>query len=805
MFLEESLPRKTTSAPAREAKNVKLTPQPLYKDPGTCTNDEILRQPNPVLATTITPASHASKINLPTLNAAASSPNQAEPKPPLVQATASEHSPQNKAPKALASVKMFPRTIIPDQQLPWYTNTKRLKLPQDLNSSVHLFVLPDRLPEPILAPKTLAELYYTTQTTPLAKLLPAANKTLSTDTYQLFLLEGKLAVVHSRIEELKRANKWSLRQRVKFKGPGRAKVHWDILLDEMEWMRNDFKEERKLKTTICYEIAGAIKDYWSLGKDATCIKPRPIVHIGQEETATINPKELNVSKVYESLVPNCSTDAYDQPKAPFSLNIDVANLNSASKEMLDRMPMQDLGSKFKLPYTKDDSLSITPITKFLTIPETDSDWQRLVMEVHQRPPADEKNLQPNYDGPIFASEFSNKRYAGIRPPPPPHLKYLDYRTPTIWLPQDDKKLVGLAKECLFNWDLISAAMLNETPYSFQSNIERRTPWQCFERWLQLTPSYNIVEMRGQHARAAQIWLEASMKAQSTTKRRISPLGVGVESIQRGHRRLRWASMFDGMRKSMRNRENMSRQGPQVHKKFVSTENLKQVPTPGELSKLKYDRDNSVNLYSKQRPLTQTQSSARLPLQPDPTNGGTEISTSKPASSTSVAAKHSPESNNPSAPVPFTASVPPSVRTGPTQSNGMRLTPEQIAILQRQSSFPQLKPEVSTKQNTQQGSTNFSSLTNIPRISQSMQHPHVLNLINQIAAQYPQLSSEQVQQIAHNKIQKYIQLQKQKAAAAAASASASATPAGITGGSSGETPTQLKRLQVTQAQPKNTPD
>lgn len=119
---------------------------------------------------------------------------------------------------------------------------------------------------------------------PLTKLLPAAHKTLSTEAYQLSFLEGKLAVVQTRIEELKRSDKWSLRQRVKFKAPPRPKVHWDRLLDEMKWMRMDFREERKLKIATCYQISLAIQDYWSYGKEAVCIKRRPIVHLMDETT-----------------------------------------------------------------------------------------------------------------------------------------------------------------------------------------------------------------------------------------------------------------------------------------------------------------------------------------------------------------------------------------------------------------------------------------------------------------------------------------------------------------------------------------
>lgn len=65
----------------------------------------------------------------------------------------------------------------------------------------------------------LAELYYLTQTLPLIKLLPGCHKVLMTDNFELALAEGKIAVLYSRIEELKRQGKWSLRQPQKFYDP----------------------------------------------------------------------------------------------------------------------------------------------------------------------------------------------------------------------------------------------------------------------------------------------------------------------------------------------------------------------------------------------------------------------------------------------------------------------------------------------------------------------------------------------------------------------------------------------------------
>lgn len=800
-----------------------------------------------------------------------------------------------------ASIKQFKKVSVPDRQLPWYTNPKELVFPNDKDSQVTLFVVPDRMPEPLKAQRSLAELYYTTQTMPLTKLLPAAHKTLNTDVYQLSLLEGKLAVVHARIEELKRSEKWSLRQRAKFHGPGRAKVHWDRLLDEMKWMRSDFSEERKLKIALCYEMAQSVKDYWTYGKEACCIKPRPIVHLPeekledaeaetkmeieaapettaegadkmevdqpepsagamkeppQESGEAIDPRKLeteSVERVFDSLIPRVFVTENDQKSSlPLKLNINVDGLNAASKELYDRLPVQQM-PEFKTPYSNEfDSLAITSITKFLAAPELNPSWQRLVIEVKSKPsPVEESKpaeKPKNTDGSLFGHE-SHKRYLVIKPPQPPNLKYLEARTPTIWLPQDDQKLLRYSKEYQFNWSIISAMFVSETVYTHLSNIERRTPWQCFERWLQLTPNFQLSDLKGPYAHQAQAWLEASLKAQTVTKRRISPLGVGVESIQRGHRRLRWASMFDGIRKSMRSRENMARVGPQVHRKFMSGESTVKVPTPAELSKLKYEKERMDQQQrnpmaggaggvggvgvggvggpaipgARPTPVGAAGQAGGNPAQQGPGGagygmqrpnsggqpgqaGGNGGGSSQGAQGNHMAQQKAGGSGMPALPAGLPA--------------GMRLTPEQIQMMQKgrqmagaqntkspqqtagklpsqgpgtagmggndamNSNAANLKRTTSVSDASSPATASSGSGSMLNQLSVSMQnphqHPHIVNLINQIAAQYPNLSNEQVTQIAQNKIQKYIQLQKQRAAQSAAAAAASGSGAGATG-------------------------
>ena len=65
----------------------------------------------------------------------------------------------------------------------------------------------------------------------------------------------------------------------------------------------------------------------------------------------------------------------------------------------------------------------------------------------------------------------------------PSTQFYEFRNGSQWVWEDDQKLKKLAKEYSFNWSLISDELT--LPASFKSSAERRTPWECFERWVEL--------------------------------------------------------------------------------------------------------------------------------------------------------------------------------------------------------------------------------------------------------------------------------------------------------------------------------
>lgn len=96
------------------------------------------------------------------------------------------------------------------------------------------------------------------------------------------MLELRLIRTAERIESLKNDGRWSYRQPKKQRGVGGlTKSHWDYLLEEMvfcfsidgfqkpndiqKWMRVDFREERRWKLALAYNLSTAILE-WHFAK-----------------------------------------------------------------------------------------------------------------------------------------------------------------------------------------------------------------------------------------------------------------------------------------------------------------------------------------------------------------------------------------------------------------------------------------------------------------------------------------------------------------------------------------------------------
>ncbi|CCD23588.1 Eaf1p NDAI_0B05550 [Naumovozyma dairenensis CBS 421] len=261
-------------------------------------------------------------------------------------------------------------------------------------------------------------------------------------------------------------------------------------------------------------------------------------------------------------------------------------LSPLEKTLLKELPKYIGISDHELTSSQ-DSLPFTPISKALVTLDDEHFYKLIEKQVIDE---EQSIAQLSKRRGMF---YGNRRSHYLRPPPVPSLRYLQNRTPTIWLPEDDQELVRNINSYGYNWELISSHMISDRPsQSFMSNMERRTPWQCFERFVQLNEKLNFNDLKGPRAHAAQQWLMEAHKFQQAQNRRISPLGVGPDSIQRGHKRLRWASMFDSMKKIIKKRENAPKPNATQPRKPLDCKNMK-VPTPAEMSELKAQRDDAL--------------------------------------------------------------------------------------------------------------------------------------------------------------------------------------------------------------------
>lgn len=713
------------------------------------------------------------------------------------------------------------------------------------NINTLILVLKNYLPAKVAEVTPLAELYYLAQTLPLVKLMPTTHKVVTSSMYETALTEGKINVVHSRIEELKRQGKWSLKQPQRFVDPllnSKKRSHWENLLSEMSWMSVDFKEERKFKVATCATIAKSIQDYWKFGK-VCCIKTRPIVHITTDEEDEVKLEDfINIEESKEAESDSMDVDDTDNSRLlerpqpsdeitpaelpestleeynkyleteepnPFKLQVDTNDFKNSDKILFDGIPTFGTFEKFNDCY---DRAPLIPVSKAL-LPQEDETWFNCYLQQTE----DNTNSVPDQQKGLFGFSSRNRLSTIIKPPQPPSLRYLNLRTPTIWLPEDDQNLIEYVNQFSFNWGIVSAHLSKRPTRSYQSNIERRTPWQCFERYIQLNDAFQIGDMRGHNYMAATKWLEHAHHIQATTKRRISPLGVGVESIQRGHKRLRWASMFEAIRKCMRKRESVTRPNSNHQRKNIDEKKLV-APTPAELSKLKFERDKAIQeayIPNQQRRVVagnDNKAAAAHPVQQTGQQAVQRVNNTqiqaRPAQAQVQQSQQVQQQRPNSVPA---QSIAKQQQNGATQVPGLKnvsgtsYTPEQIQqiIQMRQrklaNGVAQGSPSPNGAQaqlvNIQRSNSNptqvaksAASLSNTVKTvpvsrQQAFVPAHVSAIISQIQAQHPNLSKQEVTNMAAQYLANLQAKQNARAAAAAATAvnttTTSTTPASNT--------------------------
>ncbi|KAF5391851.1 hypothetical protein D9757_001818 [Collybiopsis confluens] len=119
----------------------------------------------------------------------------------------------------------------------------------------------------------------TIRTNPVYKRVAKSTKCLSTREWDVAMTELQVIRAVDRIELLKSNGRWSFRQPKKQRASGGiTKTHWDYLMDEMKWMRTDFREERKWKMALAYNLSTAVLEWHVAGTTEKRLKRGICVH-----------------------------------------------------------------------------------------------------------------------------------------------------------------------------------------------------------------------------------------------------------------------------------------------------------------------------------------------------------------------------------------------------------------------------------------------------------------------------------------------------------------------------------------------
>lgn len=490
--------------------------------------------------------------------------------------------------------------------------------------------------------------------TSMSYLIQNAHKTLSTSDH---LIEYELSAecrILKRLYQLQEKQRWALRQYKRADEAPRPTSHWDFLLDHVKWLRTDFREERKWKMVAAKDLADCCAEWVaspSEERKRLQVRTRPprilpkrseedlVMEDGTGQTISSQPTpELMPSNEDDSMSDDIADPREIQlssaPAAIFSLGPSdfafAVDKTPAFDQLLNELPLYE-------PTAVESDLSKSNLAERL-----DSKWRTDIVPVSRwateklpikdyKPPRKrsryeyELELTTKKKSPLLPPEESNvalfmpenksirdRIHPGhsFRPPsehPMPSQAFFETRSSSQWTHSEDDELRKLVKEYSYNWSLISSCLHPRTSYT--SGADRRTPWECFERWIGLeglpadmskTAYFKTysgrIEAAGRHV-AAQIE-EAQRRAGanvqiSNRKRTTQPVRVERKRTQRH------LAMLDAMRKLAKKRETtLQKQQHQADLAAMRKVNDANVPkptcrTPAQFSQLKQDREQKM--------------------------------------------------------------------------------------------------------------------------------------------------------------------------------------------------------------------
>ncbi|KAI2732839.1 hypothetical protein DTO012A8_10154 [Penicillium roqueforti] len=306
----------------------------------------------------------------------------------------------------------------------------------------------------------------------------------------------------------------------------------------MKWMRTDFREERKWKIAAAKSCADWCAEYVNSDVEhrtllrvqakipASTLAEKNPSKAGLSPSSDVGDEMFGVSHPTPDLIPSAEEESVsdgfnDEPRhdihdtvapaAIFSLGSDEFNfsidMTPAAEKLLEELPIYGplqipQGTNTPVFKVSPDAVwktELLPVSKFASAKISFHDDER----PRKRSRYDYSQYGNDADNRIteLAPEQTNvalfrpenkpirdRIHPGhqFRPPtehPMPSVGFFESRSSSQWTYGEDDELRRLVKEYSYNWSLISSCL---TPSSlFTSGAERRTPWECFERWVGL--------------------------------------------------------------------------------------------------------------------------------------------------------------------------------------------------------------------------------------------------------------------------------------------------------------------------------
>ncbi|KAI9739687.1 MAG: chromatin modification- protein VID21 [Cirrosporium novae-zelandiae] len=461
-------------------------------------------------------------------NADASASESATPRTPSIRSRTVERREREKERGQLSTVvfSKYPETGIP--------NLTRRQSSQDLQT-------------PRNDPRAAKDYFYSLfaahaqpRSHSLGALLATAHKTVTTANQYVHVHEQQDCHILKRIHAFQSNHRWSLRQVARAEEPPRPKVQWDLLLAHAKWLRTDYREERKWKIAAakivadwCAEWAACSPEERHLLQVKAKIPPKANAHDDRSENIAAKGElyQLDEMQCTPDLIPSTENDSVSEvdmdgdatppaitsiaPAALFSLTPEEIAFHMektpASDRLLQELPLYGPLSDFQYHVSSLSTLEAPPDVAFSNqvLPVTKYANAKFI---YDQPKPQRKKSRYDYENEDEDSYRSSKRAKlepdddsvalfrpdqkslrdrihpgySFRPPsefPMPHQSFYENRHSSQWTWNEDDELRTLVRDYSYNWSLISSCLSSSSLFS--SGAERRTPWECFERWITL--------------------------------------------------------------------------------------------------------------------------------------------------------------------------------------------------------------------------------------------------------------------------------------------------------------------------------